>query len=265
MRDSAQPGPTQVTRSDIAEGLRTVGVAPGSVVLMHSSLSAMGYVDGGADAVVEGLLDVVGPDGLASVPTHTWGIVNARQPVFHVGLSPSHVGRITEAFRHRPEVLRSRHPTHSVAAIGRRAAEYVAGHEHSPTPAGRDTPYGRLCAWGGHVLLLGVTLSSWTLVHAFKEWAPVPWVFDRWESLYTVLEDGRVLPVPSRRHTAGPGCKRDYPALEPLLRQHGLIRYGAIGDATLRLIDAAGAEQLLLPRMREDPDLVLARRAKPVL
>ena len=264
---SEQPAAPQtpVTRADIAAGLRAVGLTHGSVVLMHSSLSSMGHVEGGADAVVDALLDVVGPHGLASVPTHTWGIVNARQPVFHVRLSPSHVGRITEAFRHRPEALRSRHPTHSVAATGRRAADYVAGHEHSNTPAGRATPYGRLCAWGGQVLMLGVTLSSWTLVHAFEEWAPVPWVFDRCESLYTVLDDGRVIEVPSRRHTADPGCKRDYPALEPLLQHHGLIHYGRVGDATLRLIDAAGAEQLLVPRMREDPDLVLARRTKPVV
>lgn len=265
MVDGTRYGRTTVTRGDIAEGLRSVGLARGSVVLMHSSLSAMGYVEHGAEAVVDALRDVVGAEGLASVPTHTWGIVNARQPVFHVGLSPSHVGRITEALRHRREALRSRHPTHSVAAIGRRAVEYVADHEYSATPAGRDTPYGRLCAWSGHVLLLGVDLSSWTLVHAFEEWAPVPWVFDRWESLYTVLDDGRVISVPSQRHTADPGCRRDYPALEPLLQRHGLIRYGTIGDATLRLIDAAGAERLLVPRLRETPDVVLARRAKPVV
>lgn len=265
MEDSRQRTSVPVTRAEVVDGLRGVGLGHGSLVLMHSSLSSMGYVEGGAEAVIEALLEVVGPHGLASVPTHTWGIVNARQPVFHVLLSPSHVGRITEAFRQRAAALRSRHPTHSVAAIGARAAEYVADHERATTPAGRETPYGRLCAWGGHVLLLGVGLGSWTLVHAFEEWAPVAWVFDRWESLYTVLEDGRVISVPTQRHTAHPGCNRDYPALEPLLQQHGLIRYGAIGGATLRLIDAAGAERLLVPRMRAEPDLVLARRARPVV
>lgn len=260
-----RPARARVTRAGVASGLRALGLTRGAVVLVHSSLSSLGWVDGGAEAVVDALLDVVGASGLAAVPTHTWGTVNARQPVFHVALSPSIVGRISETFRRRPDALRSRHPTHSVAAIGPRAAGFVAGHEHSHTPCGRDTPYGRLCAWGGHVLFIGADLSSWTLVHAFEEWAPVPWVFDRWEALYTVLEDGRVLAVPSRRHTADPGCARDYPALEPLLQRHGLIRYGRVGDATLRLIDAAGAERLLVPRMREDPDLVLRRRTRPVV
>lgn len=80
-----------------------------------------------------------------------------------------------------------------------------------------------------------------------------------------MLEDGGVVAVPSQRHTADPGCKRDYRALEPLLQRHGLIRYGAIGAAKLRRVDAAGAEQLLVPLMQEVPDLVLARRAKPVV
>ena len=264
MEAGAEPVRAAVTRVDIVGGLRDVGLGPGAVVLMHSSLSSMGHVDGGADAVVEALLEVVGSDGVASVPTHTWGTVNARQPVFHVRLSPSIVGRITEVFRHRPEALRSRHPTHSVAAIGRRSAEYLQGHELSQTPCGRESPYGRLCAWGGAVLFLGTQLSSCTLMHAFEEWAPVPWVFDRWENLYTVLDDGRVIPVPSRRHTGDPGCRRDFPGLEPLLQRHGLIRYGRIGQATLRLLDAAGAERLLVPRMRDDPDLVLQRRVNPV-
>ncbi len=265
MEAGTEPVKAEVTRVDIIRGLRDVGLGLGAAVLMHSSLSSMGHVDGGADAVISALLEVVGPDGLASVPTHTWGTVNARQPVFHVRLSPSIVGQITEVFRHRPDALRSRHPTHSVAAIGRRSAEYVRDHELAETPCGRESPYGRLCAWGGYVLFLGVQLNTWTLMHAFEEWAPVPWIFNRWEHLYTVLEDGTVIPVPSRRHNPDPDCRRDYLALEPLLQRHGLIRYGRIGDATLRLVDAAGAERLLLPRMREDSDLVLKRRSRPVV
>ena len=265
MAEPSRAGRSTVTRADISGALRAVGLTRRSVVFMHSSLSALGYVEGGADAVVDALLDVVGAEGLASVPTHTWGIVNARQPVFHVELTPSHVGKVTEVFRHRPGAVRSRHPTHSVAAIGRGAEGFVADHEHSSTPAGRKTPYGRLCALGGQVLLLGVGLGSWTLMHAFEEWAPVPWLFDRWESLYTVLEDGRTIAVPSQRHTADPGCRRDYPALEPLLQRHGLIRYGSLGPARIRAIDAAGAERLLVPRMRAEPDLVLSRRTRPVV
>ena len=223
----------------------------------------MGQVEGGADTFIDGLLDAVGTQGLAAVPTHTWGTVRAKSPVFHHRLHPSIVGRISEVFRRRADAHRSLHPTHSVAAIGAGAAEFVAGHCQT-TPCDRDSPYGRLVAARGGVLFVGVDLSCWTLVHAFEEWAPVPWVFDRWEQLYTVCDGGRVISVPSRRHTSDPKCERDYPALEPLLRQHGLIRYGSLGAATLRWVDAAGAAGLLVPLMCRRPDLVLGRRAAPV-
>jgi aminoglycoside 3-N-acetyltransferase len=262
-RSPGAAGPV-VSRADLVAGLAALGVAAGDVLFAHSSLSSLGWVDGGADAVADALIEAVGPAGLAAVPTHTWDTVHARQPVFHARLTPSIVGAVTEAFRRRPAARRSLHPTHSVAAIGLRAEAFVQGHEGSETPCSRDTPYGRLCSWGGKVLFLGVGLSSWTLVHAFEEWAPVPWLFDRWETLYTVRDDGTVITVPSRRHTRDPHCRRDYPALEPLLRQEGLITYGRIGRAEVRLVDAAGAERLLVPLLRRRPDLVLAERAAPV-
>jgi aminoglycoside 3-N-acetyltransferase len=258
-----QPAP--VTREDIVAGLRAVGLPSGATVMVHSSLSAFGYVDGGEQAVVDALLTAVGERGLVVVPTHTWGTVNARQPVFHVQLTPSIVGRVTEAFRLRPDAVRSRHPTHSVAAIGADAAAFVQGHDVGNTPCAPDSPYGRLVQARGWVLMLGVDLSRWTLVHGFEEWAPVPWLFDRTEILYTILEDGRILTVPSRRHTADPACRRDFPALEPLLLAKGLIRYGTIGAATIRLIDAGAAADLLVPLLRRRPDLVLQARSRPVL
>ena len=257
--------PTLVTREEISAGLAAIGLPHGATVMVHSSLSAFGQVQGGEHAVIDALFAVVGEAGLVVVPTHTWGTVNARQPVFHVQLSPSIVGRITETFRRRPEAVRSRHPTHSVAAIGANAEAFVAGHAQSTTPCAPDSPYGRLVRARGWVLLLGVNLSRLTLMHGLEEWAPVPWLFDRMETLYTILEDGSVLTVPSQRHSADPGCARDYPALEPLLVGHGIIRTGTIGAATIRLIDAAAAAELLVPMLRQRPDLVLKGRSRPVL
>jgi aminoglycoside 3-N-acetyltransferase len=252
-----------VTRNAIVEGLAAIGLPRGAAVMVHSSLSAFGHVQGGADAVIDALLAAVGDPGLVVVPTHTWGTVNARQPVFHVRLSPSIVGRITETFRHRPDAVRSEHPTHSVAAIGAGAAAFVAGHAQFSTPCAPDSPYGRLVKAQGWVLMLGINLSRFTLMHGFEEWAPAPWVFDRVETLYTILDDGRILTVPSQRHTADPGCARDYPALEPLLESRGILRRGTIGAAAIRLIDAGAAAELLVPMLRQQPDLFLKRRREP--
>lgn len=254
-----------VTGRDVLAGLREVGVEPGGTVLVHSSLSAFGYVDGAEHAVIDALLAAVGPTGLLAMPTHTWGTVSARQPVFHEELSPSIVGRITESFRRRPGVRRSLHPTHSVAAAGPDAEHFTRGHERYSTPCPPPSPYGQLVDRGGHVLLLGVGLESFTLMHGFEEWACVPWLFNRTEDLWVVTRDHRAFPVPSRRHTDDPRFKvRDFPALEPLLHDRGVIRYATVGAAQLRLIDAAAARTCMVPLLAEHPDIVLRSRTTPV-
>jgi aminoglycoside 3-N-acetyltransferase len=250
-------------RKRLAAGFRAAGIVVGDVLMVHSSLSSFGRVVGGADAVIDALLKVVGPEGLVSVPTHTWGTVNARQPVFHEALSHSIVGHITNVFRKRPRALRSLHPTHSVAAIGRRAGEFIRGHEKDLTPCSRRSPYGKLVSWGGKVVFLGVDLSVCTLVHGFEEWARVPWLFAPGkELLYTVRRDGRVIRVPSRRHAEGEHLHRDYPSLEPMLREKGALTSVKVGPATVRVLDARVAERFMVPLLRRRPDRVLARRRK---
>ncbi len=251
---------TTVVGRDVVKGLEALGIGPGDTMLVHSSLSSMGHVEGGANTVIDTLQHVVGRDGLVVLPTHTWDTVKRRQPVFHVSLTPSIVGKMTEVFRKRAGVVRSWHPTHSVAAMGKRAQEFLQGHERWSTPCAKDSPYGRLVAEHGSVILLGVDLSVFTLMHGFEEWAELPWVFNREELLYTVLDNGQVLSVPSRRHTDAEGYDRDFPALEPLLRDGGAIRYAKIGEATVRRIDAALAWEILEPMLAAYPDLVLASR-----
>ena len=114
------PGPV-VSRSEIRDGLLSMGIEPGAVVLVHSSLSAFGYVDGGADAVIDALLEALGPSGTLVMPTFTWGAFHAQKRVeFDVRNTPCETGRIPETFRMRPGVLRDVHVCHSIRRPGAR-------------------------------------------------------------------------------------------------------------------------------------------------
>ncbi len=253
-----------VNRRELATAFEQTGLRRGATALVHSSLSSLGYVDGSADAVIDALLDVLGPDGLLVVPTHTWGTVHSGQPVFHEALSPSTVGLISETLRRRPGSVRSLHPTHSVAAFGRDAMTFSSGHETADTPCPRQSPYGKLMDREGQVLMIGVGLESFTMMHAFEEWAGVPWLFNRTETLYVITRAGVVHEVASRRHTNVPRyAARDFPSLEPCLAAAGALAYGVAGRATLRLIDVRAAASTLLPMLVEDPDVVLASRTNP--
>lgn len=251
-----------VTKQELAACFSQLGVIRGAPVLVHSSLSSLGLVRDGADTVIDALLEVIGPDGLLIMPTHTWSTVGAKQPVFHETLSPSTTGAITEQLRKRPGAIRSLHPTHSVAALGRGAEQFCRGHELLSTPCARSSPYGRLVSAGGQVLLVGVGLESFTVMHAFEEWAEVPWLFNRTEELFVLTAAGETLTVTSQRHTDDPHYEeRDFPSLEPVLREGAAIKYGCVGNAGVRLVDAAAACELLLPLIRTNPDIVLGPSA----
>jgi aminoglycoside 3-N-acetyltransferase len=250
---------TTVDQHDIARGLQALGVRAGDALLAHSSLSRFGHVKGGADAVINALLEAVGPQGTVAVPTHTWGTVNAQNPLFDVRSSPSIVGRVTQVFRARPQARRGLHPTHSCAAIGPMADELLRDHETQVTPCGSKSPYQRLMDCGGRILFLGVTLAVNTSFHALEEIACVPWLFDRFEMLYSVDYEGRRIAVPSRRHSAD--MPRDYEKMDPVLEAEGAMVKGQIGEATVRVVDARRMRDLVVPMLARDPFLLLPSRA----
>ncbi len=252
-------GEAVVTRGDVSEGLRALGIAAGDLLLVHSSLSRFGRVEGGAEAIIDGLLDAVGPRGTVLVPTHTWDRVNARNPVFDVRRTPGCVGLIPETFRGRDSALRGLHPTHSCAAIGPLEVEMLAGHETQVTPCGSRSPYQRLIERRGRIVLLGVTLLVNTSFHALEEMAAVPYLFDRFEMLYALDYEGRRIAVPSRRHADG--LLRAFEAMEPVLAREGALARGRIGEATVRVIDAAAMERTVMPLLAEDPFVLLAPEA----
>lgn len=166
------PSKIQIARPELAAALRALGVRRGGVLLVHSSLSRIGHVEGGAGTVVDALLEAIGPAGTLVAPTiiHTSGL---PRPPFDSRCSPSEVGAITECLRLREGAIRSEHPTHSVAAIGPRAAELTRGHATATGPwtpwgraaFGRGSPWDLLYHCNAQCLLLGVSFQVCTLFH----------------------------------------------------------------------------------------------------
>ncbi|MFD8780787.1 aminoglycoside N(3)-acetyltransferase [Kitasatospora sp. NPDC059599] len=182
------PGTTTLTTADLVEGWRRVGVREGMALMVHSSLSGLGRVEGGAAAVVASLREAVGPGGTVAAPTFTTDTVRdpapgragpptaeiaelrSAVPLFHAGL-PSSTGAVAEALRALPESLRSTHPQVSVAAVGAHARE-VTARRSLGFAVGRESPFGALHDLGGHVLLIGVGHNRNTALHYAETFAP---------------------------------------------------------------------------------------------
>jgi aminoglycoside N3'-acetyltransferase len=161
------------TPADLKSALLKLGVVPGDVLMVHSAFDRFLGFQGGPVDVVRTLQEVVGARGTLVMPTIPFQGTAVEyalgDPIFDVRQTVSKMGLITEVFRRSPGVVRSLHPTHSVAVWGSRADAIIAGHEHAETPCGRLTPYGRLLEYDGKILLVGVPPSTMTFCYFVAE------------------------------------------------------------------------------------------------
>ena len=236
-----------LTRQDIVNDLRTLGVGPGMTIMVHSSLSALGRVEGGAETLIEALIEAVGSEGTVAMPAMPGG------GVFDPETSPSTVGAVTNVFRTWPGVMRSFHPSHSACAIGPRAQYLLEDTLDHPTAIGAESPWGRLSRLPeAHVLLLGVDQDRNTLLHHPEELVRAPY-------LSTIERDYRAEDGSVQTKTLEwfPGPHRDFIGLEPIIMASGAMRVGKVGNALSRIMHATTTVEAVTDALRKDPAAVL--------
>lgn len=256
------PPPTGplVTRGSIAAGLRELGVRTGDTLLAHSSLSSLGWVCGGPVAVVQALLDVLGPSGTLVVPTQTgdlsdpalwtsppvpeawWETVRAATPAYDPRITPSRgVGVVPETVRTWPGARRSAHPQTSFAALGARAAEVVADHA-TDCRLGERSPLATLERLDARVLLLGAGYDACTAFHLAEYRIPGP-----------LVEVGRPGPVGWERVTELSITSERFDELGHDFERDRPVVRGRVGAAEARLFslpDAVAYAERWLPLHR---------------
>lgn len=181
-----------VTKADVVAALREARVRAGSVVIVHSSLSRLGWVVGGGQAVVEALIEVVGAAGtivmpslssdwsepsrwvMPPVPEAWWQTIRDTMPAYDPALTPMlFMGEVAECFQRHPQTVRSAHPADSFMANGPLAQEVL--HPHAPSSAfGDRSPLARLYGLDAQIALLGVGHDNNTSLHLAEsrtEWA----------------------------------------------------------------------------------------------
>lgn len=182
-RDFIAAASEPATVTSLVRDVLALGIEPGGVVLVHSSLSRLGYICGGSAAVVGALVKTVGPSGTIVMPTHStdlsdpaswsrpavpdawWPSIRAEMPPYDPVITPTRqMGAVVECFRHLPGVKRSAHPSVSFAAIGPRAEQVLRSHRPE-YGLGEQSPLARLYDLDGQVLLLGVDHANNTSLH----------------------------------------------------------------------------------------------------
>lgn len=230
-----------ITHDELTRGFRQIGLAAGDVVLVHSAMRTFGTIDGGADTVVDALLDVLGPRGTLVVPTFTFAHEAEEHPVIDPVADRSEMGAITEAARRRPEAMRSIAYRHSFAAIGRRA-EVITQIDSALSAFDLRSSFGVMLGLGCRVLLLGVTYSSSTSHHFAELVCEVPYRETHPRQVRVRRDDGHEVEQDMTDYqpkssggsyygSRGP----DFNRLGMMLERDGVVGKTFIGNAAVRL------------------------------
>lgn len=243
-----------VTKDDLIDVFHKLGIGPGSILEVHSSLSSLGFVVGGAQTVVDALMETVTEAGTLLMPVQTggntdpsgwenpplrpslWDAVRESMPAADPRVSDlREMGAVVENFRHREGVMFSSHPCEAYAAWGR-YAELLCNRQSLHFPLAEESPAARLYELKGDVLMIGTGLDTCTCLHLAEY---------RSDSRPIVICGSSV-----KDEAGGTVWKKyldleinssEFSALEPVLLKKGIMREAVLNSCRISCFPAADA------------------------
>jgi aminoglycoside 3-N-acetyltransferase len=219
-----------MNKAGIKKNLSELGLKSGDVVIVHSSLSSIGKVEGGADALVDAFLETIGDEGTLVAP------------VF------GNLGIFTHTLKARPEAVVSDCPLGTVAAIGADAEFICRDHWKADTVHGNESPYLKIAGLGGYVCLLGVDQDRNTTLHSVEALLELPYL----ETKKATLENGK-----EKSWKYYPGPHRDFIGLDHIMRESGKMKIGRLGKAVVRLMKSRDLIDTFTDQGAKDPAFCL--------
>ncbi|MBN1305124.1 MAG: AAC(3) family N-acetyltransferase [Anaerolineales bacterium] len=240
---------------------RTLGLEPGDTLLVHSSYLSIGKVDGGPQAVIDALLDVLGPDGTLIMPTFNFNF-NKGEP-WDVRETPSHMGVLTELVRKDPRAKRVFHPIYSFAIIGKHA-EMLGGLKYKSS-YGPDSVFAKLRELDGKIMIIGLSYNnSMTFFHHVEEMVGVDYRYMKdftgmvtdWDG--NTYEDSFQMMV----RDLDKGILTAVDPMGALLEEAGISKLRKVGKTTIKLMNANQVFEFTAREMKRDPFLLYQSEGK---
>jgi len=247
-----------ITKSDIHDAIRSLLAPTDRTVVLHSNVSSLGWMDNLLENILDAICEAIGPDRNLLMPTFTYRFV--RTGHYHHRDSESEVGVLTNYFRAREEVMRTRCPIFSFAVTGPDKCSWMK--MRGQTCWGEDTVFERFQEENALILGLGEPLAkSATVFHRGEEVAGIPYRFfkqvsgqaDFGEGLLEVTKQfyARRLDLPS-------GCHFEAPA--ELLRKEGKVRRVPLGMSFIEASHAGDMVEAVTNILKSDPLALLTNR-----
>ncbi len=242
------------TYQNLFESLKKVGLKSNDVLMIHSSYKSIGEVENKDKTIINVFCDYF-KDGLILFPTHTWATMKEDNQIMDKRDTNSCVGYLTNLVINDKRFHRSNHPTHSVAAYGYDALEYIKSDDEAITPTPVFGSFGKLKDYKGYILFIGAPLSKNTFVHSIEEYMEVP---DRFTAkkykFITKVDDTKTLEFNMFRHynEKCPHISDNYEKLLPIMIKEGIAKEFYFGDALSYLVNAKGCFDLVVEILKKD-------------
>lgn len=234
------------SKSDILKALEPLKKAVGKPVIVHTSLRAIGEIDGGGDTLLNCLIDFFTQNGgLLLIPTHTWDkeILDLREKHTCLGVLP------TLALK-RDDAVRTMHPTHSMVVFGEKekVSAFTEGEEYVDTPTSPNGCYGKIYNEGGLVLLIGVGQEKNTFLHCVEEMLSVPERLTKEKREFRIIYENSECKVRKLYWFYTDEIEdvsENFGKFEAAFNFHSAITYGKIGNAKLQLCEARKMKEII--------------------
>ena len=248
-----------ITLQKIVSDLKKCGIQTGDDLLVHSSLSSIGYVENGAETIINALIQVVGEKGNLLMPSSPNASLQLNYiqnlKLFDVLNTPSALGSITEKFRTKKGVLRSEHPTEPVCCYGPNSIDYTSAHFGERTPYTKKSPFYKLVQNKGKILYLGVTLdNAGTSLHLLEDTVSnfkFPIYYDVLFNVDVLRSTGEKQSMKTYVHNPEQSKKRKCDQLIPSFEKAGFLKKVKIGNAPSLILDASEMYQHMLNQYKE--------------
>ena len=243
-----------ISKDQLIQDLIDCGIQKGESVLIHSSLSKIGYLKNGPKDLVEALFAVIGKKGNVLMPNSPNAEFQLnyikKNTLFDVKNSVSKLGAISEYFRLLPGAKRSEHPTEPVSCIGPDAEYFTQTHFGEKTPYTKNSPFYKLTEKKGKILYIGVTFANaGTSLHLLEDAVSnfkFPVYYPTAFNVKVQKENGELKEMEIFVHDPAQSKKRKCDALIPLFEEAGVLFHSKIGKAPTLVVSADGMYETML-------------------
>ena len=238
------------SKERIREDLEELRILPGDSLILHGSMRSVGEVKGGAESVIDALLEIVGPEGTIMAPafSNVRRIREGDQVPQAGDIHSANIGILAVILASRPDSARSRHRAFGFTALGKNA-EFLTANAPFHFPLGANSPLAKLYQLNGGILLIGTGHNTNCAVHLAEAWADVP--YGRRKAI-----------VPNEQEEwqemqGTPECSRGFRKIEPVLRQARILREAYVGNAPSQYMRIQYAVTMAIEMLRGNPESLL--------